>query len=90
MGEKEVKNAILYIIKKSQEERFPIGKTRLIKLLYLLDVEYYRNYKKTYTGLDWKYYKFGPYAFEVDKICESIGITEEEKNLKNNKIFKKT
>lgn len=49
-----------------------INKTKLIKLLYLIDVEYYRRYKKTFTGFNWIFYEFGPWAYEYNKIYDEI------------------
>jgi hypothetical protein len=37
-------------------------KTRMVKLLYLTEVEYYRRTGKRLTDLDWKFHLFGPYA----------------------------
>jgi len=47
-----------------------IGKTRLIKLLYLLDIENYKSYQRIFTELDWIFYKYGPYAFEIEKFLD--------------------
>ena len=80
---------IQYILQRADEEEVSIGKTRLMKLLYLLDVEFYRLYRKTYTELEWVFYKFGPFAFEIEGMLQSIGVTEEEIPLKGDKIFKK-
>jgi Antitoxin SocA-like, Panacea domain len=40
-------------------------KTRLVKLLYLSELEYYRRTGRRLTSLDWKFYHFGPYAFSL-------------------------
>lgn len=88
MREKEVKSAILHLLKKAKEEEIGIGKVRLVKLLYLLDVEYYRTYGKKYTDLDWILYKYGPFAFEVEDLCKKARIIEEDVLLKEDRIFK--
>jgi hypothetical protein len=41
-------------------------KTKLLKLLYLFDVEYYRNYQQTFTRFSWKFFHLGPWAAEYD------------------------
>ena len=43
MNEDIVKNAVLYILERAENQEITIGKTRLIKLLYLLDIENYRT-----------------------------------------------
>jgi len=88
MKEKDVKSAILYLLKIAEEERIPIGKVRLMKLLYLLDIEYYRYYGKTYTGLEWTLYKYGPFAFEVEDLLDKIEVKEEEILLEKGRVFK--
>lgn len=35
--------------------------TRLIKLMYLVEVEYYRHKRLRLTNLDWKFHLYGPY-----------------------------
>jgi hypothetical protein len=37
-------------------------KTRLVGLIYLAEVEYYRPTGQRLTKLDWKFHHFGPYA----------------------------
>ena len=64
---------ILYIIDQIQDQEGLISKIRIMKLLYLIDVEHYRRYGKTITGLDWISYRYGPYAFAIDSAIREIG-----------------
>jgi hypothetical protein len=41
-------------------------KTRVLKLLYLLDVEAFRKTGETLTGFDWVFHRFGPWAKTYD------------------------
>jgi hypothetical protein len=41
-------------------------KTKLLKLLYLLDIEAYRQTGQTLTGFDWIFHRFGPWAASYD------------------------
>jgi hypothetical protein len=43
-----------------------VTKTKLLKLLYLFDVEYYRVHRQTFTGFSWKFFHLGPWAAEFD------------------------
>lgn len=43
-----------------------VTKTKLLKLLYLFDVEYYRAHRQTFTGFGWKFFHLGPWAAEFD------------------------
>ena len=48
------------------------GKTKLVKLLYLMDVENYRIRRTTISGLEWRFYHYGPYAFEIDDVLREM------------------
>jgi hypothetical protein len=49
-----------------------ITKTKLLKLLYLFDVEYYRTHRETFTGLNWEYFHLGPWTGEYDPILDDL------------------
>src|SRR5579885_2481795 len=49
-----------------------ITKTKLLKLLYLFDVEFYRAHSQTFTGFQWKYFHLGPWTKEFDPLLESL------------------
>jgi hypothetical protein len=46
-------------------------KTKILKLLYLLDIESYRKSEATVTGFDWKFYRFGPWAASYDDALQA-------------------
>ncbi len=47
------------------------SKTKILKLLYLLDIESYRKTGATLTGFEWKFYKYGPWAASYDEALEA-------------------
>jgi hypothetical protein len=49
-----------------------VTKTKLLKLLYLFDVEYYRVHRQTFTGFGWKFFHLGPWAAEFDPALEGL------------------
>jgi hypothetical protein len=49
-----------------------VTKTKLLKLLYLVDVEYYRAHRATLTGFDWKFFHLGPWAGEYDRVIDDL------------------
>ena len=75
-----LKRLILYIVDQIQDQEGIISKTRVVKLLYLIDVEHYRRYGRTLTGLEWICYRYGPYAFAIDSAIRKLGfdLGEEE------------
>lgn len=70
--EKELSILTTYLINQIHERGGRPIKTQLIKLLYLLDLEFYRRHSRTVTQLPWRYYHHGPYAVEVDKILGTL------------------
>ena len=49
-----------------------VTKTKLLKLLYLFDVEYYRAHRETFTGFGWKFFHLGPWAAEFDPALDEL------------------
>jgi hypothetical protein len=57
---------ILYVVAGARERRVTLNRTRLSKLLYLVDVESVRTRRGPVTGADWVFLDFGPHAAELD------------------------
>src|SRR5450631_3553932 len=49
-----------------------VTKTKLLKLLYLFEVEFYRVHRQTFTGFGWKFFHLGPWAAEFDPALEAL------------------
>lgn len=64
--------------------------TRLVKLMYLAEVEYFRQERRRLTDLDWKFYLFGPYPMSFESVLGDPEIeTNEWKSGKTSKqIFR--
>ncbi len=61
MNSSLLKNIILYLGYKVRG----LGRTQLMKLVYLIDREYYLENGRTLTGSKWFLYYYGPYSEEV-------------------------
>jgi hypothetical protein len=48
------------------------NKTKLLKLLYLADIEYFRDAGSLLTGFKWVYHLYGPWAGEYDKVLNQL------------------
>lgn len=60
-----------------------VTKTKLLKLLYLFDVEYYRHHRSTFTGFGWKFFHLGPWAADYDSALSGLldqGILSEQRS----------
>jgi len=54
-------------------------KTKVLKLLYLLDIESFRKTQNTLTGFDWIFYLYGPWAASYD---DALSAAEESKKIR--------
>lgn len=69
-----VRKLLLYLVDQLQDLESPISTIRLVKLLYLIDLEYYKHHFKTLTGIDWVKHTYGPYFFALPDVLQSTEI----------------
>jgi hypothetical protein len=63
---------VLAIVSYVTEHGGYVTKTKLLKLLYLFDVEFYRAHGRIFTGFQWKYFHLGPWTREFDPLLEGL------------------
>lgn len=68
----EAKELALAILTRVQERAGTINKTKLLKLLYLADIEHFRKHDETLTGFDWRFHLYGPWASEFDQLLNDL------------------
>src|SRR6266481_478389 len=68
----EAKSAILGILTRVSERDGSANKTKLLKLLYLADIEHYRRTDETLTGFDWIFYFYGLWAPQYDALLSQL------------------
>jgi hypothetical protein len=72
----------------------PVTRTKLLKLLFLFDLEYYRAHRRTFTGFSWKYLHFGPWAREFDESLQGMVarqvLSEQESSRYGTKFYRTT
>jgi len=76
-----VDNLIPAIVTWIAERDGYVTKTKLLKLLYLFDVEYYRYHRCTFTAFAWEFFHLGPSAPEYDRVLTGLlahGILSEQ------------
>lgn len=62
------KEIALQILNEAADRGTSLGKTQLVKLLYLAEVQYYKATQQRLTALEWIFYHYGPYAFELESV----------------------
>jgi hypothetical protein len=57
-----------------------IPKTKLLKLAYLVELEYQRRHKSRLTEQNWVYYLYGPYVYDYDQYITYPNFERSETN----------
>ena len=83
------RDILLSILSEAQSKNLSVGKTQLVKYLYLTEVEHCRETGSRLTDLEWTFYHFGPYAFELETILNEKIFNREEIKVSAEKSFKK-
>ena len=60
------------ILSRARERDGYVTKTKLLKYLYLVDLEYARRTRRTLTGFDWIFYLYGPWSREYDSFYKDL------------------
>jgi len=66
----KLKEVIKYVIKLQGGKIYT--KLRLVKLLYILDREYFKKYGKNLTGVNYKNYFYGPFSIQITNALEEL------------------
>ncbi|GEM_PF-1033530 len=81
------KTILLQILQECHNRGVSIGKTQLVKYLYLAEVEYYRNTGQRLTDLQWLFYHYGPYALELENILREPEFETIQNTIEQGKTF---
>lgn len=63
---------ILYVVGRSRDRGATLTRTKLVKLLYLIDVARAEGTGRLLTGLRWRFLHYGPYAPELGATLEEL------------------
>ncbi len=77
------------IIQLASERHLNMGATRLVKLMYLAEIEFYQDSSRRLTDLRWRFHFYGPYPDEFRTIEQSPLFQSEEISLTNNRMMRK-
>lgn len=68
----KIKDLLTAIVSYINEHDGYVTKTKLLKLVYLFDVEFYRQNRRLFTGFNWKFFHLGPWTREFDPIVDDL------------------
>lgn len=75
------RSLITYVISRLADLEATFGKTKLVKLLYLIDVEFYRACTRKLTDFEWIFYYYGPYADTIDSVLKQLELDIPQENV---------
>lgn len=68
----DLRSLIAYIVARARDRDVTLNQTKLVKLLYLIDVERAASARPSLTGLRWVFFHYGPYALELPETLEKM------------------
>lgn len=68
----DLEELILYVVGRSSDRGATLTRTKLVKLVYLIDVARAEGLGRTLTGLRWRFLHYGPYAAELGATLEEL------------------
>lgn len=74
--EPDLRALIAYIVARAQDRSITLTQTKLVKLLYLVDVARVSSRREPLTGLRWVFFHYGPYAFELEDTLDAMDGSE--------------
>jgi hypothetical protein len=72
MDRPTAENLLTAIVSQAEQRESYATKTKILKLLYLFDVEYFRIHRRTFTGFAWKFFHLGPWTSEYETTLDGI------------------
>lgn len=69
MNTQLVQDICYSFLSRASQDQIAIGTTKLVKLLYLIDCEYFQWHRKTLTDAPWLFYHYGPYCEELIEVA---------------------
>jgi hypothetical protein len=68
----DLASLITYVVARSRERDVTLTQTKLVKLLYLVDIERAASGRPLLSGLKWVFFHYGPYALELPETLEPL------------------
>jgi hypothetical protein len=81
MNRELTRRLLLYIVDQLQAMEAPISTIRLVKFLYLIDLEYFNRRCEALTGIEWVKYDYGPYFFDLPEVIRSTRLDLEPREV---------
>ncbi len=90
MEQNKLSDLLKYIVSEVDDKGGFTSTIRLVKFLYLIDIEYFRIKQRLLSELNWTFYKYGPYAFEIQPAAKRLGYNLKQEEFISEKGFRGT
>lgn len=71
-----LEDAITLVAEEAARQRIQLSRTKLVKLLYFLDLKAFEAFGRTVTGAEWRWHHFGPYSETIIAACNKLAGSE--------------
>ena len=72
-----LEDAITAVADQAEAQGVELTRTKLVKLLYFVDLEAWESFGRTVTGVEWIWHLYGPYSSSIMEAVQSMGSTDE-------------
>ncbi len=84
----ELKLIISEILNQLKKNNLSTNITKVIKLLYIIEVEYFKFKKERLTNLKWRFYHYGPVPLEIYDYCKKNNINIDDIYTNNGELLR--
>lgn len=84
----ELKLIISEILNQLKKNNLSTNITKVIKLLYIIEVEYFKFKKERLTSLKWRFYHYGPVPLEIYDYCKKNNINIDDIYTNNGELLR--
>jgi hypothetical protein len=70
-------DAISVIAERASTMSLQVTRTKLVKLLYFVDLRAWELYGRTVTGVEWIWHNYGPFSSEILSACRRLQLSDE-------------
>lgn len=74
LTQKQLGDLIRFVVQEAQDREAQLGRTRLAKLLYLVDVVHFGTHREQLTGMPWIFLHYGPYTMELPRLLDELDV----------------
>ncbi len=82
-----LEDAITAVAAQAKAQGVKLSRTKLVKLLYFIDLAAWRTFGRTVTGVEWIWHKFGPYSSSVIDAVERMSSEDELQVIQTNNYY---